>query len=437
MLLPWFTRLAILFLCTIAFLLGPPLTCSVISIGNWLSGIIALSACISVWLGALNGMRPKLRVLASDGERLHSVLVSSGNGALTKTHPLNISIKNIVVSLLILALAWVLSGFVNSAVAEISATNPLVSYALMGAFAAFLIISNKRSKRTERSERAAESVDVEGGGYLIRDEYLQSINSLAEKLNVSDVSIRVDGSCRIATEIAQGEQPIVHVGARQLEKWANESKDWFNVFQIVLAHELVHVSYKDPLSLKRSMRLSVLVDLLVYLVAIVLLLVPYIFGAAIWIELFFVVVALCLLFASMLYGHVYGDKRYWLQMMELRADALGLQAALDNGVTDAAVRDYLDSVMTEMVRNEDAMDGELHRGKAILALVGRFHTGYVEIEDHPYADLRRCLLWLRFSGKRETWGVIDYFDHLHTILSWLLTGRGWNGRVSLLRGKSS
>lgn len=434
MLLPWFARLVMLLLCTIAFLLIPPFVCSAISMENWLSGIVALSACVSVWLGALNGMRPVLQALASDSERLHSVLVSFNKRALTKTHPQNVSIKNIAVLLLILALAWVLSGFVVSAVAGISATNPFVSYALVGAFAVFLAIYCKRIKRTEVSERTAESVDVQGGGYLIRDEYLQSINSLAEKLNVSDVSIRVDGCGRIATEIVQGEQPIVHVGARQIEKWASGSTEWFSVFQIVLAHELVHVSYKDPFSIKRSMRLSVLVDLLIFLVAIFLLFVPYMFGASVWIELFFIVVSLCLLFASMLYGLVYGDKRFWLQMMELRADALGLQAARDNGVTDAAVRDYLNSVMTDMVKNEDAMGSELHRGNAILALVGRFHLGYVEIEDHPYADLRRRLLWLRFSGERETWGVVDYFDHLNTVLSWLLTGRGWNGRVSLLRG---
>lgn len=437
MLLPWFGRLAVLLFPRLLFLVISPFVCSAISAENWLTGIVALSACVSVWLGILNGMRPVLQVLASDSERLHGALVSVDGRALSKTHLQNVSIKNIAILLLVLVLTWMLSALVGSLVAGISSTNPVVSYVLVGVLALFLIIYRRLSKRAKRSERTSESIDIEGGGYLIQEEYLQSIYSLVEKLNVRDVLIRVDGSSRIATEIVRCEQPRVRIGARQLEKLVSESKDhWFDVFQIVLAHELVHVAYKDPFSLKRSMRLSVLGDLLAYLVAIVLLLVPYTLGASVWIELFLIVVALWLLFASMVYGHVYGDRKYWLQMMELRADALGLQAALDNGVTDEAVRLYLNTIMMGMVKNEDTMDDELHRGKVILALIGRFHAGYVEIEDHPYADLRRRLLWLRCSGERKTWGVVDYFDHVHTVLSWLLTGRGWNGRVSLLRGKS-
>lgn len=287
----------------------------------------------------------------------------------------------------------------------------------------FRVIDYVKNRLTKRKkEKSVVFVSVE---YNIIREEVENICALLGIHSVKFIVIdekRVNAYSRMNDdgiwEVSVTSQFITVLRKMLLEEKNNEKNvvisiaEVKRIFLATLVHELGHVFYRDNISEKRRMLLSVLICLALQFMALLLL----IFSAK---SLFFAGVSCILLWVEWIFGSIMCDIRYWGQIAEFKADRM--IAKYVEGGTEAFVYFWGDD---ERIQIEEESTQNINKENFIY----KYYKRNLEVEKHPSMKYRRKLM-----EERTEWKWWEYFEYVLVIRKWRRKGLGWNGVLKVTR----
>lgn len=227
---------------------------------------------------------------------------------------------------------------------------------------------------------------------------------MCRKLNIEDVEIVeceeeiIADACYMSDDHAR-----IRVG-KMLFNLANkiEPSIAYAGIKTVLAHEMVHLVYYDQDNMKKNVRtIVVLVSTFIYFTLLIL---AYIFlKLGMWEAGFFIMIMETV---YLLMSKIYTDKRYWIQIQELRADKIG--SAISGVSWEQMKQFYVLLWDTEKEETED---------KILM-----YYQKYFRIDAYP-AYKRR----MKVMENPRKWGIFYYIWLAIEIRKGLWKRQGWYG----------
>lgn len=233
----------------------------------------------------------------------------------------------------------------------------------------------------------------------LKDEILRMCGLL--KMKEVEIGIEDIGVKKVFSVVSYIHMPIIVIGKEVVERSKRlYPQDHFKIIRMLIAHELVHIHYRDAMWKKRVCAVT-----LIYMgcTACALIIVTgnsNIIWGGITLFLFFIL--------DRVVFRILRDERYWKQVMEFRADRVGMAIS-------HTTPDLLEKVL--LCTAEDEEGDEKHER---INFVQKMYQRKIEKTIHP--DTGRRI----YEARREKpWGPGEYFRYLWIIAGNLLMGKGW------------
>lgn len=220
-------------------------------------------------------------------------------------------------------------------------------------------------------------------------------------LGIKEVELSINGLGvkKIVSVISDVHMPVIIIGRDVFERSkAYFAQEHFDIIKLLVAHELVHIHYKDAKWMLKVYRMALLyICISIFAIyqaaktknAVVL-------GIAVF---------LCL---GYLVFHKLCDERYWKQVMEFRADRIGMSVS---GTSLVILEKALKCAV------DDDMDDGAEIKKGILY---KIYTIKTEKHIHPAIERR-----IYEAKRNRPWGIKEYFRYLW-LISWnVMKQAGW------------
>ncbi|WP_446898911.1 M48 family metalloprotease [Clostridium sp. LBM24168] len=316
------------------------------------------------------------------------------------------------VFVIILAMALLLGYFIVQLIKWTGKNNSFISVISLIFFIIFLFMNLKgriyKKRRYENSEQKIEIYDR--NLYLMR--WDNELRNMCSTLGIKDISFYVEESEEINAYayVEKNKRPKITILTGfllYLGKYYNENILFDEIFKFTIGHELIHIYYKDPINVNNQVLLGNLIYISIYIVMFIII---YLCNISRWM----IIPAVILFFIEVFFGRIITDKRYWMQMNELRADRKGI--AVSNSSIETFKIFWKKSGKIKKEKNEFERINNTN-------YVYQFYKRYIENEAHPSA-IRR----IHALNRYPKWNIVDYIQQVIVIRMWQLKGRGWNGR---------
>lgn len=243
----------------------------------------------------------------------------------------------------------------------------------------------KIRKQTDIIIWTAEGNTEELAGWM--DEFLR----MCACLEIKEVMVFIDETNQksIFSMVPDTERPSICIGRRVFDKGRSlYQTDFYDIIKLIVAHELVHIHYKDT----KWMRKIYFIALLYIVAAICTILAA---GLRIHVIAGLVVAAPLIVLNSLVFKILW-DERYWMQVLELRADRIGI------GISNTSA---------EILEKALACTGEaFDYGQGKREFFYKQYQDHVEQQIHPYKETRiyeakRMVPWQRKEYARYFWKI--------------------------------
>ncbi len=220
-------------------------------------------------------------------------------------------------------------------------------------------------------------------------------------LNIKEVAVGIGDldSKKVVSVISDMQMPIIIITKEVFDK----SKiffpqEHFEIIKLLIAHELVHIYYMD---IKWMKKVSIIALSYIFIALFI------IFYAYKTNSIFLLGIVIFMFIVFVIFRAFY-DERYWNQVMEFRADRIGM--AISNTlpeILEKALKCAMEEVNDEK-QNETGILYKIYRKKA-------------EKQIHPGIERRI------YEAKRGIhWRIKEYFRYLWLVNWNIITGKGWN-----------
>lgn len=234
--------------------------------------------------------------------------------------------------------------------------------------------------------------------------WLDEVLRMCGLLNIKEVRIGIDdtGVKKVFSFVSSVHMPIIIIGEEVFEKSIKlYPKEHFEIIRMLIAHELVHIHYKDEKWKKKVSATALFhMALLAYLLIIIAVNCNIFFGS---------IMVLMLFILDFAVFRIFRDERYWKQVMEFRADRVGMSIS-------HTTPELLEKVLTCTTEDEEK---ENNNGK--IDIFHKIYQRKIERQIHPSAERR-----IYEAKRNRPWGVGEYFRYLWIIFRNLLVGSGWS-----------
>ncbi len=275
---------------------------------------------------------------------------------------------------------------------------------ILGVFCIIILFfEDLPEKLRKKKEYAAAKKEI-----VIRGEQLQcykdEIKEICSKLGIKDVMVsETDGGILAEAYVRKNEKPEIFIDVSSITALSGKSGCFINeAVKIFIAHELTHIFCKDPGSKRGGIKkaaLLYLAFLMMMFASFKLLPMSPIMS-----------ILICLLsLTGIIMSSVCFDDRYWVQIMELRADKIGMQ------VSGISINIY-----KAIYKELEALDIER------MDSTGRFYRFYQKyVDNQSYPALSRRIQSLE---QKAAWGIYYYIWLCFAIIRGLIRKEGWYGR---------
>lgn len=312
--------------------------------------------------------------------------------------------RRIIYGILVAAALWITANYI------VNLMRPLMreekAGLLLAAAAAIWIITDQwREKRREKEkyQKAKKEISLKGDRIeLLADDIVRMCNLLG----ICDIEIsETSGVGTIAKAWwKENEKSQIMLDSELVKRMEKQSdpQDIPIYIKFILAHELIHIYYKEPKSITNSIRKAALLSIGMWVSGMCILL------SGIAVNLLLFIPGLVFIMALFLCDHICCDQRYWLQLQEIRADRKGITLS---GMPREKV----------LIVNRVLYDSEQDRQKDESVLY-RFYVETAYSQGHIKMKRRQKALQLE-----RDWGIYYYFWLFMEIFKGKIKGDGWYG----------
>lgn len=232
-------------------------------------------------------------------------------------------------------------------------------------------------------------------------DWLDEVLHMCRMLHIKEIGIGIGDlhTKKVVCFVSEEQMPRIIIGREVFVKAQNYgSKAQFDIIKLLLAHELVHIHYRDPKWMKKVSGIA-----LIYIVLTLFLA----YCACKSLDTVIIEISAFLMLNGLVF-YMICDERYWKQVLEFRADRIGM--AVSN-TSPAILEAALYCTAEEQSNDERNSD------------VGFIHGIYQKrIEQQVHPDVKRRV----FEAERgKPWRLREYFRY-YRLISWsVITGKGW------------
>lgn len=263
----------------------------------------------------------------------------------------------------------------------------------------------KVKKYIDSNTKAGSRVDIDRKIEVDEelDEWRDEIIRMCDEAGISKIIFMTVylGTKKVVSCSLKGEIPVVAVGKELLCNVRQiGNREYFEIVKLMMAHEVVHICYRDSYP-KHKEWIALKIFIANFTVSIGLALIATSIDNSIVTTIIgFIIIALA--------GEnmILCDERYWLQVMEFRADRIGMK------YSKASVETFglaLQLTVSDEEQNKESSN-----------ILQREFDKYVAPHIHPRPESR-----LHEIMKGKEWNKAEYFRYFRRIVCNVIFGKGW------------
>lgn len=257
-------------------------------------------------------------------------------------------------------------------------------------------------KRKKKKEYESQEKEI-----IISGERLQKcrrdILLMCQETGIIDIEIReekgIGGAAQAFYQKNEKSQIIIDTDMLDIVEEKNGTQKALIYLKVLVAHELIHIMYGDAPNAIKNIRKTCIVDICMWGLGLMCVFIAN--------HPIVRLLSVCILIVAWVLFHICGDKRYWLQLQEIRADNMGM--TLSNVAKEEIEEIYQILSKERMLEEENIMY--------------QLYLKYAPEQIHVNINRRIKALELR-----RTWGSYYYIWLAFEIISGLLRKEGWYGK---------
>jgi len=231
------------------------------------------------------------------------------------------------------------------------------------------------------------------------EEIVPEILEMCALLNIKEITIGVDDlkTRKVISQTESGKMPVIVIDKKLFEKLQFEyPSEYWELIRLLAAHELIHIYYKD-----KTYIMKIYVILLLWFIAAL----GVFYLLCLLNSFVFFIIGILKTTVEYYVIHILRDKRYWNQVMEFRADRVGMMISNTSP-------EILENVLICIEEDDDEIkqDNFLHK----------IYKNTMEQYIHPSAEQR-----INEVRRGIPWGPGEYVRYLWIIGKNVLIGKGW------------
>lgn len=231
------------------------------------------------------------------------------------------------------------------------------------------------------------------------ESWLDEILYMCGLLRIWEIKIGIDDlhTKKVVSICMDTQMPVIIIGRDVFQKSQRyEARIHHDMIKLLFAHELVHIHYQDTKWMKKVCGWAL------FYIGVSLAAIYY--AARLQSTVFYwIAVLLCLCY---LLFHRVTDERYWKQVMEFRADRIGMAVS-------GTSPDILEKALQCTTEGDNGEENQEKKG-----VLHKIYKKNVVI--HP--DYRRRV---KEAQRNRPWGIGEYFRYLWLISRNVMLGKGW------------
>lgn len=280
----------------------------------------------------------------------------------------------------------------NEKIAKIS-----VGVALIG-----ICIEWFAQRRRRKKEYESQKKEI-----IISGERLQKCRKeillMCQKKGIIDIEIReekgIGGAAQAFYQKNERSQIMIDTDMLDIVEEKHGIQKVLIYLKVLVAHELIHIMYEDSPNTIKNIRKTCIVDICIWGLGLMCVFIAN--------NPIVLLLSVCIQIVAWVLFHICGDKRYWLQLQEIRADNIGM--TLSN-----AAKEEIEEIYQTLLK-ERALEEE--------NIMYQLYLKYAPEQMHVNINRRIKALELR-----RTWGSYYYIWLAFEIISGLLRKEGWYGK---------
>lgn len=280
--------------------------------------------------------------------------------------------------------------------------NEKIAKISVGVALIWLCIEWFTQKKRKKKEYESQKKEI-----IISGERLQKcrrdILLMCQETGIIDIEIReekgIGGAAQAFYQKNKKSQIIIDTDMLDIVEEKNGTQKALIYLKVLVAHELIHIMYGDAPNAIKNIRKTCIVDICMWGLGLMC-----VFIAS---HPIVRLLSVCILIVTWVLFHICGDKRYWLQLQEIRADNMGM--TLSNVAKEEIEEIYQILSKERMLEEENIMY--------------QLYLKYAPEQIHVNINRRIKALELR-----RTWGSYYYIWLAFEIISGLLRKEGWYGK---------
>lgn len=221
----------------------------------------------------------------------------------------------IMVTVIPFSLYWAVQHFLPT----LGQSKAGVAFGILGLI--WICGSEKWEKRQRVKKYRTSKKEIKIRGERI-ELFADEIAKMCKIIGICDIEIREEkGIGAIANACYhKNERSLILLDSSLLEYVERKSgMTGGECIKLILAHELIHIYYKEPQSITGNIRKAALLGMGIYLLGLLGLV-----GAAVLFHMLLMPAGMLILF-GFIYNRICYDQRYWIQLQEIRADRRGIE----------------------------------------------------------------------------------------------------------------